>query len=206
MDERRVATLYDEYVVQHGLERTVLLSTIRARFERPPTVLYPGCFVHVTPSFYFQHVIYVDRNELAREFFAESAGVLALINNRKRYSQSPYVRFLAQDYTSELPFPHESFELLLSLFAPGVSRACARYLRPGGLLLSNDHMGDAREAAGMGDLELCAVLEQRRDEIRLQESDVAGYLKPASSGRRRAVPTAQYERAANYYLFRRKSS
>jgi hypothetical protein len=137
-------------VVAHGLERLELLEALRGRCPREAAVLYPGCFLHVTPSFFFQHVVYVDRQPLAAEFFADEEGVRAIVAARRRYREAPYLRFLALDYTLPLPLREASYDLVLALHAGGISRSCAGYLRPGGLLLSNDHGGDAADAAALG--------------------------------------------------------
>ena len=147
-------------MVAHGLERDEVLRALRDRFQ-PATVLYPGCLLHVTPSCWFQHVVYVDRHPLAARFFADTEGVRRIVNGRKRYRQPAYVRFIEQDFTrGPLPLRPASFDLLLALYAPDVSRTCVDYLRPGGLLLSNDHHGDAEDAAGDPRL---ALVERRGD-------------------------------------------
>ncbi len=205
MDARRAVQLYDEYVVAHGLERMPLLTALRARFDRSPAVLYPGCFLHVTPSFFFQHVVYVDRNELAREFFAQRDGVRSIVDARRRYRQEPFIRFVAQDFTKPLPFDDSRFDLLLALYASDVSRSCACWIRPGGFVLTNDHHGDARDAAAMPDLELVAVVEEKGDVVRFLEGDLDGYLElaPDAVRRRRGATRSPYVRSADYYLFRK---
>jgi hypothetical protein len=197
MKKGRVLEVYEQFVVTPGLERTGLLEALRGRFEREPAVLYPGCFVHVTASFFFQHVVYVDRNEVAAELF-DGEGPLQLVNDHKRYAQAPYLRFIRADFTRPLPLVDESMDLLLALYAGGISRSCKRYLRYGGHLLTNDHLGDAAEAAADGELELVAVAEERRGAVRFTEGELSGYLAPRpSSGR------PEYQRRADYYLFRR---
>lgn len=199
MDDRRIPVIYQEYVVAPGLERIAALEALRARCSRDATVLYPGSSIHVTPSFFFQHVVYVDRSELSRTFFAQPRAVLELVSAQKRYKQRPFVRFVDQDFTGELPVPDESFDVLLSLYAGGISRACARYLKLGGLLFTNDHHGDARDAAQIPGIELQAVFHDRRGKIHVEEGDVAAYLVP--TGSERAVPRTAAK--ADYYLFRR---
>jgi hypothetical protein len=205
MGERRIDTVYEEFVVAPGLERVPLLKQVRARFTGSPTVLYPGCFGHVTPSFFFQHVVYVDRAEFAQEFFARTDEVLALIDRRRAYRQSPYFRFLAEDFTKTLPIRDASFDLLLALYAGGISRACSRYVKPGGLILSNNHHGDADDASGVPDLELAAVLNERRGRVTVKETELTGYLQSMAgreSGRSR-VRSTKREPNADYYLFRK---
>lgn len=199
MDDRRVAVIYQAYVVAPDLERAALLEALRARCAAEATVLYPGSFVHVTPSFFFQHVVYVDRSRPAGEFFGRAGAVLALVNAHKRYRQRPFLRFVEQDFTTALPLPEAAFDVLLALYAGGVSRACARYLKPGGLLLSNDHRGDAQEAAELPDFALEAVVHERRGKPVFEDTGLERYLRPVAAdwrARRRAAK-------ADYYLFRR---
>jgi len=195
MDERRVAVIYQEYVVAPGLERTALLEALRARCAREATVLYPGSSVHVTPSFCFQHLVYVDRSELSRDFFARAQAVLDVVSARKRYRQQPFVRFVEQDFATALPVPEASFDVLLALYAGGISRSCARYVKPGGLLLTNDHHGDARDAAGLPGFELEAVVEERRGKVFFEDQHLERHVSTGASGRHQAK--------ADYYLFRR---
>ena len=199
MDDRRIAVIYQEYVVAPGLERLALLAELRARCGGEATVLYPGSSVHVTPSFFFQHVVYVDRSELSRDFFARAQAVLDLVNPRKRYRQRPFIRFVEQDFTTELPVPEGSFDLLLALYAGGISRACARYVKPGGFVLTNDHHGDARDAAELPGFELQAVVQERRGKFLFEDADLERYVGPAGSD----GPRHRSQAKAAYYLFRR---
>ena len=206
VDKRRIATIYREYVVAEGLERAPLLEGLAARVTGSPAVLYPGSFVHLTPSFFFQHVVYVDRSDFARDFFSSTRGVISLINDKKHYPEAPFFRFLSEDFTESLPLMEAGFDLMFALYTGGVSHACARYVKRGGWVLSNDHHGDALEAALRTDLALEAVVEERRGKARFIDGDLTGYLQPLpqrGSGRRRA-PDRRYTRSADYYLFRKK--
>ncbi|HEX2171680.1 MAG TPA: hypothetical protein VHL09_04490 [Dehalococcoidia bacterium] len=172
----RTEGLYQTYGVDHHLERSAVFQILRKRYEWATTVLYPGCFIHVTPSFYFQHVVYVDRSDLARRFFADEEGVWRLVAARKQYRPRAYVRFIGQDFTRPIPVPDAWFDLLLGLYAGGITRSCTRYLRPGGLLLTNDHAADAADAAGKVDLDLVAVMSARRRQLVIDDRDLTGYL------------------------------
>jgi SAM-dependent methyltransferase len=199
MDARRIAIVYQEYVVAPGLARTALLAELRARCAGEATVLYPGAFLHVTPSFFFEHVVYVDRSDFSRDFFARAQAVVCLVNQHKRYRQAPFIRFVQQDFTTELPIREQAFDVLLALYAGGIARACARYLKPGGLLLTNDHHGDARDAARIPDFELQAAIEERRGKIRFDEEALERYGLAGGSTR----PRHRGEPRADYYLFRK---
>jgi len=123
-------------------ERKELFKLIRETY-RGREVLYPGCSSHITPSLYYPHVIYVDKSQAAAQFFAEEKALLEFVKRSKHYKQSAYLRLIRQDYSNPLPFMEGSFDLLLVLFAGEISKACIRYLKPGGMLLTNNHQGDA---------------------------------------------------------------
>jgi hypothetical protein len=203
----RAEVLYRAYVVDEGLERRGLFEALLSFAGRIETALYPGCFIHVTPSAYIPHVVYVDRNETARAFFADEAAVRQIAGIGKRYRRPSYVRYIHQDFTAALPVPEASFDLLLALYAGGISRACARYLREGGLLLTNSHQADAEDALAMPDLTLVAVAHERRGEVSFTDRDLDGYLtrkrRAARQRARQATGRPEYERHAGYYAFRR---
>lgn len=202
MNDRDIANIYQEYVVAHGLERAALLKELRARCTGSPTVLYPGSLIHVTPSFFFGHVVYVDRSDLSRDFFEKKQAVLDLISTRQKYRQRPYIRFLHQDFTQELPFPEESFDVLFALYASGISKCCTRYLKPGGWLLTNDHYGDARDAAAIPGLDLNAVVQEKRGKFLFTEQGLYRFLQSNDSAR----PYHRAATKADYYLFRKLPS
>lgn len=141
MTEITSERLYRTFVVEPGLERRALFADFLERFGTPRLVLYAGSGVHVTPSFFFPEVTYVDHAELARRFFADAGAVRKLIADGRTYERPARWRFVDADYTAPLPLADGSFGLLLSLFAPGVARACRRYLRLGGLLLTSEPRG-----------------------------------------------------------------
>ncbi|NTX02191.1 hypothetical protein HUA74_25885 [Myxococcus sp. CA051A] len=203
----RVEEIYQGFVVDHQLERAGLFELLRERFVAVDTVLYPGCFVHITPSFFFQHVVYVDRNDLAQGFFANKDGVLRKISSRQQYAQKAHVRFVSQDYLQPIPALEESFDLLLALYAGGISRACGKYLKVGGLLVTNDHHGDAAEAAAEENLELVAVVKELRGKYTFSDQELAAYLVPKLPPRGPAALDdaggSHWARPADYYVFRK---
>jgi hypothetical protein len=57
-----------------GFERSELFAFLQEEYH-PVEVLYPGCSIHITPGFYFPHVVFVDRSPSTLSFFAQ--GVLS---------------------------------------------------------------------------------------------------------------------------------
>ena len=69
------ADAFRQLYTELQMERDGLFTAV-ARAYRCQTVLYPGCSIHVNPSFHFPHVVYVDTSDTARRCFAAAADVL----------------------------------------------------------------------------------------------------------------------------------
>lgn len=187
-------------------ERAGLFKAIREKYHSRD-VLYPGCSVHVTPSLYFPYVVYVDQSEAAAQFFADEKSLLGFIDRNKHFKSPAYIRFIQQDYSQSLPVMEAKFDLLLSLFAGGITKACAKYLKPGGLLLTNNHQGDTVNAVNDPNLRLKAVvrfqkgsysiLEKGLNEIEIPVQKLNNnYLRQANNG-------VEYIENELYYVFGR---
>jgi hypothetical protein len=59
----------------------------------------------------------------------------------------------------------ERADLLLALFAGGVARSCASYLKVGGLLLTNNHQSDAAEAVNDRSFTLKGMIQFQKEAI-----------------------------------------
>lgn len=170
-------------------------------------VLYPGCSIHITPSLYFPHVVYVDQCQDAAQFFAEEKVLSEFVNRKKSYKQSVHVRFIHQDYSAPLPFMDGSFDLLLALFAGGISAACTRYLKVGGILITNNHQEDAVDAARDDRLEYKAIICFHKGKYRLEEPTLDKLkLTATKSSSRYLKQTSQglaYTENETYHVFKR---
>jgi hypothetical protein len=116
---------YQTQYVDLRFERSGLFELIQERFH-PREFLYPGCSVHITPAFYFPHVVFVDQDPVAAAFFSDCESLVALVTRQRHYPRSPYIRFIAQDYTAPLPIRRGQFDLLL---APFSFRRCVTSMR-----------------------------------------------------------------------------
>ena len=65
-------------------------------------VLYPGCYVHITPSFIFPEVIFNDMYKNLQNFY-DSNEIFEYIKSRKSYSREPYYSYICMDFTRKLP-------------------------------------------------------------------------------------------------------
>ena len=202
--------LYRKHYSDIRFERVGLFKVIQGNYHCNEA-LYPGSFIHITPSFFFPHVVYVDQSPSAIEFFADALGVLQYINRNKKYKRSPYVRFIAQDYSTALPLREGQFDLLISLYASGISRSCKKYLKIGGILVTNNFQNDAREAAIDSEFQLISIVRNRKKSYTLVEDTpkdilvcqgearTKRYTKQTSSG-------IEYTEIEDYFIFRRRGA
>jgi hypothetical protein len=180
--------LYEKYHLARDNERLGLFEAVRDEFGCSRG-LYPGCFVHVTPSFVIPHMIYVDSDKNAKHFFAESEAVAGLITERRSYDAAPRFEFFAQDYHEPVPIDDESVDLLISQYAGFVSEHCKRYLAPGGYLIANNSHGDAGLAYCDPEFRLVAVVHRRGNRWSLSRENLGDYFVPKSA----AVPGERAE-------------
>lgn len=200
-------SLYHRFHIAKGDERLGLFKLL-AKSYTIDRALYPGCFVHVTPSFVFPSVVYVEIDKRAKKFFADPL-VYEFIAKHKTYPQAANVRFHSADYTEGFPEPDASFGLVISQYAGFVSHHCQRFLKVGGLLLANDSHGDASLAAIDPAYELLAVIAHHNGQYRLTDTKLEAYFVPKSQIE--ITPTylfthqrgVVYQKAASAYLFRR---
>jgi hypothetical protein len=173
--------LYQKQYVDIGFERASLFKALKERY-RCNEALYPGSSVHITPSLFFPHVVYVDQSSTAVEFFANMDSLQTYVNRNKRYKRRAYIRFIAQDYTVPLALRRGGFDLLISLYAGGVSRACKGYLKVGGILLTNNHQNDVEDIVNDAGFQLRSVLKNCGGKYRFIDEDVGNFIAATRKG------------------------
>ncbi|WP_421845533.1 hypothetical protein [Mycobacterium sp.] len=189
-------------------DRSSLFAALMSGWS-PQRALYPGSYLDLSPSTAIPAVTYVDTDRRAARYFANELLVRSELNNRTWPGAGTEVFFVHTDYTTALPLPELSFDLLISLYAGPVWEHCGKYLKPGGLLLANASHGDASIAALDSRLQLAAAVLHRDGRYWFDEA-TDGYLVPKKphtadpdtirqSGR--GIP---YTRAAFAYLFLRR--
>lgn len=199
---------------RHPNDRVRLFASLRDLVPPTATVLYPGSYVDIGPSVWFDHVTYVDVDKRAARFFAQTDQVGELIAAKREAAGTgdggdPTVIFHHLDYRCDLPIGDGTIDLLISLYAGFISEHCTRYLGPGGLLVVNNSHGDASMAVLDPDLHLVAVIESGRGRYRLRTADLDRYLQP-KRGHQATVDELHasnrgiaYTRSPHAYVFRR---
>ena len=117
------------------------LRLIKNKFE-VKRVLYPGSWIHLTPSIVFPYVVYVDSFSKMKSMLGDSE-LLAYIGRNSEILDKPIIKFYQADYRKALPEEKESFDLLISLSSGFVSQSCKKYLKKRGLLFVNNEHYDA---------------------------------------------------------------
>jgi hypothetical protein len=206
MPRNRTVELYRQFYTDMHLERGGLFESVRTRYGCR-TALYPGCSFHITPSFYIPHVVYVDSSPAARDFFADQEALLQFIRRKKRYPESAFLRYIHQDFHLPLPLQLDNFDLLISIYAGGIAQDCKRYLKRGGILLTDNHHQEAAQAGGAPDLEFIAVVNQKGKTYRISEEGLENYFVLRKRGGRNPASSfsadPEYILTAEYYIFRR---
>lgn len=193
---------------RHPGDRMRLMTAVHS-FADDTSILYPGSFVDVAPSFVFTSVVYVDSDRRAERFFADTAGVDEIIARHRTAPGRADWRFIPGDYRKRLEIGDESVGMLVSLYAGLVSEHCSRYLYPGGWLLANPSHGDVAMASIDAQYRLAGVVNARSGRYSVTERNLDSYLIP----KRPIEVTAQllretgrgiaYTRSAFAYLFQK---
>lgn len=201
------AQFYQAEFIDKGYERLDLFKQVADHYAIR-SALYPGCFVHVTPAFFFPVTVFVDNDRRAKQFWSDPA-TRDFIIQKKHYSEDAKVTFHPEDYHAALPEADESFDLLISQYAGFITEPCKRYLKIGALLLVNDSHGDASMASLDADFELTAVVLGNEEQYHLSDQDLETYFAPKTDKivtREHLTKTGRgvnYKKFASHYLFRR---
>ena len=193
---------------RHKGDRLRLFSTVASVVDAHK-VLYPGCFVDISPSFVFPNVTYIDLDTRVPKFFSDKAGILEIIAGHKEASSESTVTYIHGDYQLPLGLKPGYFDLLISLYAGFISEHCTEYLRIGGVLLVNPSHGDAAMASIDPRYELIGVVTSRNLDYRVSTSNLSAYLVPKKPVTVTADLLHQRGRGIAYtkspfsYLFRR---
>lgn len=165
---------WETYLTTIG-DRSSLFTALQAEWD-VTNALYPGSYLDLSPSVAIQDVTYVDLDRRAERFFADHELVEQQLHEAGVTGRS--VDFIKADYGGDLPLAPGSFDLLISLYAGPFWDNCARYVKPGGLLLANNSHGDASIAALDLRLSLIAVVQATGSTFRLHMDSLDQYLIP----------------------------
>ena len=165
-------------------------------------VLYPGSYLHITPSLVFPEVCYVDAVKNIEQSITAPA-LREYINAHKEYPEKAIIRVYEQDYGEFSAESPGSFDLLISLNAGFISQSCGHFLKAGGYLLANNGHYDANRAYVDPAYRLVAALERDAPNPAERPPDLAPYFQTARGERLTlAMVEADAKRPPNKARFR----
>lgn len=198
---------YKKYYIDRDYEQIDLFRLLKDEYGIS-NAIYPGSYIHVSPSFIYPFVVYIDSDKNAIQLFKRKS-LIELVRERKEYPEDPEICFHGIDY-KELIYEYESqFDLLISQYAGFISGVCKPYLRIGGYLLVNNSHGDAGMASIDHDYELVATLHRREGKYRLSTTSLEDYFipkKPIMVTRellQQEKKGVGYTKSATLYLFQK---
>ena len=170
-------SLYHTYYTDRDYTQLDLFAMLATKLGLR-SALYPGSFVHISPSYAIPTVCYVDTDRKAKAFFRDIPALEAEIHQNASYTGPTAIRFYGQDYTKPIAEPEQTFDLLISQYAGIISQPCKRYLKPGKYLLVNNSHGDAGIAALDPDYTLLFALNRRDGKYGISKTPPQEYFIP----------------------------
>lgn len=132
MKASQVERLYCKFYESIGFERIGLFECLKNEFG-DRTVIYLGSSIHISPSFVFSSVTYVDNSEMARRFFSDEEAIVNFVERKKIYRRKPRIKYVNADYTNcEVD---SRFSIVLAIFSPGTLAAAKQFLGDDSLLV-----------------------------------------------------------------------
>jgi len=208
MKQTNPLLLYQKYHMDREDERLDIFKIIAEKFKIK-TALYPGSFVHITPSLTIPKVVYVDSYKKTKKFF-DNPEVYKFITKNKIYKEEPKIVFHLKDYQKDIEEAKQSFDLLISQYSGFVSQYCKKYLKVGGLLVANNSHGDASMASIDKDCEFTGVFKKRSaNKYTFSDANLDTYFIPKKPRKitktylREIKKGIGYTKYASSYLFKR---
>ena len=174
----KIPNLYNEYFIKKNDERIELFKILSDIFNIK-NGMYPGSFVHITPSFFISQMVYVDTDKRCNHFFSDRL-TLDYIIRKKTYNESPEIRFHHADFTNNINERAESFDLLISLYSGFISKYCKKYLKKSGVLIVNNSHGDAPLAYLDKSFKMIGVMKRHGNHFKISERCLSTYFKTKS--------------------------
>jgi hypothetical protein len=170
----KIPELYNRYYIKKKDERLGLFKLISERFTIR-SGLYPGSFIHITPSFIIPEMVYADMDKRCSNFFSDIK-TAKYVQSKKSYTTEPVFRFHPVDFTRGIPEGKGSFDLLISFYAGFISKFCGKYLKKGGILIANNSHGDASLARLDKSFSCIGVIRRRGDNFKLIQEDIDSFF------------------------------
>lgn len=199
--------LYKKYYTDKNSDNLELFMQLKDKFGIN-SAIYPGSFIHVTPSLVFPVTVFIDNDRRVKSFFNDPE-VLDFIEKYKIYTQKPKIIAFQQNYSKKTPEELGQYDLLISQYAGFVSQECKQYLKSGGFLLVNNSHADAGLAFLDNDYEIFATLNHNNGKWSISRTQLSEYFIP-KKGRHpskadliHTMRGVGYKKTATNYLFKK---
>lgn len=189
-------------------DRYDVFLEISKKFEIEKAI-YPGSYVHITPSLIIPEVVYIDSDKKAISFFKNKEEIINYVEKNKIYREQSKIFFEPKDYNGNLSISKKYYDLLISQFAGFVSQACKKYLKSGGILLANDSHGDATLAKVDYYFEFIGVLDFHDDKYNFSNENLDKYFtfkreRPIDIDKvTKTMKGPKYKNNCDYYIFKK---
>jgi hypothetical protein len=200
------AEMYKAY--ESKMQRSGLFKLIAENFSIQKA-LYPGSYIHISPSFFFPEVVYVDTDKKAIKFFKDTT-YLNVINKTKTYLEEPIIRFHPLNYQKSIPEEYPSFDLMISQYAGFISHYCKKFLKKDGILVANNSHGDAGVAFTDEDYRLIGIVNFRNKKFTYSIKNLDSYFVPKKAGNSHTKKYLMsltrgigYKKTASHYIFKK---
>lgn len=174
MTEHYIPSLYKRYFIEKQDERKQLFMKLAQKYQVSKGI-YPGSFVHITPSFFIQDMTYIDTDRRIDAFFNDKY-LIQFLDKNKTYRKTPIFDWYKADYSKFLPIEENSFDIMFSFYAGFISQDCKKYLKPQGFLICNNSHGDSSLASLDEDYELKGVINRRGKNFSISENNLDSYF------------------------------
>lgn len=201
--------MYNKFFADRNNTRLDLFRRLKEKYGLESSI-YPGSFVHITPSLVFDRTAYLDMDKRVDAFFSDEA-VGSWVDKNKEYEGKSEIYAAQQDYSKKLPEDIGTFDLMISQYAGFVSRDCKQYLNEGSILLANNSHGDAGLAFLDPDYTFVAVANHEDDKWTIKDSELEDYFipkkgeHPPASAILKTMKGIGYKKTAANYIFRKVS-
>ena len=199
--------LYLDYISSRGAGMSVFRALVNK--YQIQSGIYPGSYVHITPSLFISEMYYIDSDKKANAFFKNHDEIKAYLEANKSYPDDLVFKFEASDFTKPLMAEKCHYDLMISLYSGFISYYCKAYLRRNGLLLANDSHGDATLAYHDPDYDFIGVVLENENEVEILQDKLDVYFKMKSGKAidlekvKDKMKGPNYKEKVEYYLFRK---
>lgn len=169
-----IPSLYKKYFIDKNDERKNMFEIINDLYK-PQNGIYPGSFVHITPSFYVPNMTYIDSDKRINKFFTD-LNIDSYIEENKVYIENFTIKHFQTNFNSKIDIKENDYDLMFSFYAGFISQSCKKYLKEGGLLVCNNSHGDSSLAFVDKDYTFIGVIKRNGNKFTFSDKKLSDYF------------------------------